>query len=66
MMTLDELMMVINENQDVIIVDSDTQTELARYDGNDSIPTEYNEWLVMDIVATADNELTVDIDPSDY
>lgn len=65
-MLLEDLFDVVNENMTVIIVDSLTQTELCRYDGKNSIDEQYNECSVMDIVATSENELTIDIDYNEF
>ena len=61
-MTLIELLENINDNMTVIVNDTETQKELCRYDGRDAIDEQYNECTVFDIVASAENELTIDID----
>ena len=64
-MTLEALLETINENMTVILMESETQTRVSLYDGKNSIDEIFNECEVMDIVATAEDELTIDIDTSD-
>ena len=61
-MTLEELMWVTNDNA---IMEIYIDTELvARYDGKDSIPEEYNDYTVYDVYANG-NALCVEIEKED-
>lgn len=61
-MTLLDLCYYINDNMVVVVADCATQEEVGRYDGKSSVDEIYNECEVMDITATAENEITIDID----
>lgn len=45
-MTLEALFRVLPEETEVIVYDDYTDDELARYDGRNSIPEKFNDWLV--------------------
>ena len=58
-MTLEDLMYVTNDNA-IVEIYADTEL-IARYDGKDSIPEEYNDCEVYDVYANG-NVLCVEID----
>lgn len=47
-MKLIDLLEVIDDNQDVIITDANNN-EIAKYDGNDSIPDRYNNDRIISV-----------------
>lgn len=59
-MCLEELLWVINENTVVQVYSAETNDLIAEYNGKESIPEEYNPWVVTDIFVD-ENRLCVEI-----
>lgn len=48
MITLGELIAGLDENKTCVVLDTETLEEVAKYDGRDSIPADFNEYAVTD------------------
>jgi hypothetical protein len=59
-MILLNILEVISEHNTVKVISDETEKILAEYNGKDSIPEEYNDWIVA-YLETQNNELLISI-----
>jgi hypothetical protein len=59
-MTVLDIISIIPDSSETVIYDTEAN-ELARYDGKDSIPNEYNDREVRWISPTKDGKLAIEI-----